>query len=90
MSGEKNQMFHNVIMEQRKKLNLSGVKEVKSFDEETVILETYMGNLTVKGEDLNIESFSVTTGELVAQGNIYALVYSNSSREKGMLRRLMK
>lgn len=90
MSEEKNQMFHNVIMEQCKKLNMSGVKDVKTFDEETVILETDMGNLTVKGEDLNIESFSVTTGELVAKGKIYALVYSDSGREKGMLRRLLK
>ena len=90
MSEEKNQMFHNVIMEQCKKLNMSGIKEVKTFDEETVILETDTGLLTVKGEELNIESFSVTTGELVAQGKIYALVYSDSAREKGMLRRLMK
>ena len=45
---------HNIIIEDRKKLTLSGVKDVISFDDETLLLETALGRLTVKGAGLHI------------------------------------
>ncbi len=90
MPEDKGAAVHNVILEQRKRLNMSGVKEVKTFDEETVVLDTVLGMLTIKGENLSIGSFSATSGELVAEGRIIALVYSDTDRDKGMLRRLLK
>ncbi len=90
MPEDKGAAVHNVILEQRKRLNMSGVKEVKTFDEETVVLDTVSGMLTIKGENLSIGSFSATSGELVAEGRIIALVYSDTDRDKGMLRRLLK
>ena len=90
MPEDKGAAVNNVILEQRKRLNMSGVKEVKTFDEETVVLDTVSGMLTIKGENLSIGSFSATSGELVAEGRIIALVYSDTDRDKGMLRRLLK
>lgn len=90
MPEDKGAAVHNVILEQRKRLNMSGVKEVKTFDEETVVLDTVSGMLTIKGENLSIGSFSATSGELVAEGRMIALVYSDTDRDKGMLRRLLK
>ncbi len=49
---------HNIIIEDRKKLTLSGVKDVVSFDDETLLLETALGRLTVKGAGLHIVNFS--------------------------------
>lgn len=69
---------------------MTGVKEVKAFDEETVVLDTSNGTLTIKGEALLINSFSAATGDLLMQGNVWALVYSGDRTDKGFLRRLLK
>ncbi|MEE0927954.1 MAG: sporulation protein YabP [Acutalibacteraceae bacterium] len=87
---EEKNVSHNLIIEQCKRINMSGVKEVKNFDEETVILETVRGILTIKGEELQINSFSASTGELFMEGNIWAAVYSGNDQSKGFLRRILK
>ena len=87
---EKNNIIHNVVIQQCKDINMTGVKEVKAFDEETVVLDTSKGTLTIKGETLIINSFSAVTGDLLMQGNIWALVYSGDRTDKGFLRRLLK
>lgn len=74
--------FHNIILENRGRLNVSGVEDVDSFDEGAVIIFTNMGVLTVRGEDLHINKFSVESGELFVEGNIYALTYSDDSMKK--------
>ena len=63
---------HNIIIEDRKKLTLSGVKDVISFDDETLLLETALGRLTVKGAGLHIVNFDTASGDLFAEGKIYA------------------
>ena len=87
---EKNNIIHNVVIQQCKDINMTGVKEVKAFDEETVVLDTSKGTLTIKGENLIINSFSAVTGDLLMQGNIWALAYSGDRTDKGFLRRLLK
>lgn len=67
---------HSIIIENRKKITMTGVKDVLSFDEETVILETSMGRLTVKGAGLHILNFDTESGEITAEGKIYAAVYT--------------
>ena len=74
---------HNMILEDRKQLALSGVSDVSGFDEETVILETELGQLTVKGSSLHISKFSLETGELNLDGNIYSLVYAENRQTEG-------
>ncbi len=73
----------NVIIENRKKLNISGVKEVSSFDDETILLDTALGKMTIKGEQLHIESFNTTTGDLTATGKVYAVVYMSEVKTTG-------
>lgn len=73
----------NVIIENRKKLNISGVKDVTSFDDETVLLDTTLGKMTVKGEGLRIESFNTVTGDLIAVGKVHAVVYMSDARTSG-------
>lgn len=90
MSEDKTNIVHNVIMEQCKKVNMTGIKEVKAFDEETVVLDTSCGTLTVKGENLLIGSFSTTTGELSMEGTVWGLVYSGDGQGKGFMKRLFK
>ncbi len=91
MSEERISAVHNVIMEKRTKLNMSGVLEVISFDDETVVLKTDMGMLTVKGSKLNIGGFSASSSELNMTGSVYALVYTEDSDVKtSFIKRLLK
>ncbi len=73
----------NVIIENRKKLNISGVKDVSSFDDETVLLDTALGKMTVKGEGIHIESFNTATGDLTATGKVHAVVYMSDAKVSG-------
>ncbi len=81
--GEAENISQNVIIEGRKKLHISGVKEVCSFDDETLVLSTVLGKMTVKGEALHIESFNAETGDLSAAGRIHAAVYMADGKSGG-------
>ena len=70
--------LHNIIVENREKISISGVEDVESFDEENIVLHTQMGVLSLKGTDLHINKFNVETGELVIEGEIDELIYSDS------------
>ena len=74
---------HNVIMEDRKIVTVSGVADIDSFEEQTVILYTDMGELTIKGYNLHINKLNVDTGELSVEGEIYSLVYADEQPSKG-------
>lgn len=83
--------IQNVIIENRKKINISGVKEVISFDEETILLDSTLGRITVKGENLHVESFTTDTGELSVTGKIHATVYMSDVKSGGgFISRLFK
>lgn len=73
----------NVIIENRKSLNISGVKDVMNFDDETILLETFLGKMTIKGENLHIENFNANTGDLCATGKVYAVVYMSDAKNSG-------
>ncbi len=71
--------IQNIILENRGKLSVSGVEEVLHFDEGTVILRTALGELSVHGEKLRVESLQVENGELSVTGRIGALSYAEES-----------
>ena len=66
---------HNLILEDRKHLTVSGVSDIDSFDEETVVVYTQMGELTIKGSDLHINALNIDTGELTVE-EICILLYT--------------
>ena len=69
-------VIQNVILENREKLSISGVLDVLSFDDQIVILETELGLLTVKGDNLRINKLSLDTAEVIVDGEIYNIGYS--------------
>ena len=82
---------HNVIMEDRKSLTVTGVKDVDSFDEQTMIIYTDMGELTVRGTQLHINRLNTEAGELNVTGNIFGLAYTDDRDKKaGLLGRLFR
>lgn len=78
-----NSVIQNIILENRSKLSISGVLDVLSFDDQVVILETDLGLLTVKGENLRINKLSIDTSEVIVEGDISSLTYSDKDIEKG-------
>ena len=75
-------VIQNIILENREKLSISGVLDVLSFDDQIVILETELGLLTVKGENLRINKLSLDTSEVVVDGEIYNLGYSEKENSQ--------
>ena len=67
---------HDVTIEGRGRLVVTGVKDVASFDDNTVVLDTEGGGLTIKGTDLHINRLSVDDGNLFIEGFIISCIYS--------------
>ncbi len=76
---------HSVILEGREKLSISGVEDVESFDEDSVIVLTSRGTLIIKGTDFRIEKLSLDHGELSLEGTVYSLQYEETTRRSGNL-----
>lgn len=76
---------HNIIMEERNKLSISGVTDVESFDETLVVMETTGGTLTVRGADLHVDKLNLENGELSLVGEIQSMEYDENSRQHGGL-----
>ncbi len=72
-----NESTQNIIVENRRRISVSGVEDVDSFDERDMILQTNLGTLSIKGEGLHINKFNVETGELIIDGDIDELIYHN-------------
>ena len=81
--SEERMETHSFIMENRKKLTLTGVCDVESFDENQVIMDTVQGRLTVKGDALHISGFNRETGDLSVDGTVDSVQYSDSKRQSG-------
>ena len=75
-------VIQNLILENREKLSISGVKDVLSFDDQVVMVETELGLLTVKGENLRINKLSIDTSEVIVEGEISYLAYSDKEQDK--------
>ena len=75
-------VVQNLILENRGKLSISGVLDVLSFDDQVIMVETELGLLTIKGENLRITKLSIDTSEVIVEGNISYLAYSNKEVEK--------
>lgn len=88
--NRKQPLSHLLTLTDRKRLSLSGVEEVDSFDEETVALSTVGGALTIRGSGLKINKLSLDGGELLVEGRIDGLEYvGENEKRRGFLGRLL-
>ncbi len=81
---------HKLTLNERKKLTMTGVSEVVSFDDTSVVLKTGMGVLTVHGENLQLKNLSAEGGQVAVDGKITALVYEEPRAERGWLQRMLR
>ncbi len=73
---------HNAILENRKRLLLSGVTDVDSFNENQMLLFTELGELLIRGKNLHINEMNVETGDFSVEGDIWALIYGDKDKNK--------
>jgi len=85
---------HRLTIENRASGTMTGIREVVSFDENQVVLDTDMGLLTLKGKELHINRLTLEKGEVDLNGTIESLTYSSNEalRRSGesLLTRLFK
>ncbi len=81
----------NVMLEDRKKLTVTGVTDVDSFDERTVSVYTNLGEMSVRGMDIRINKLNTETGELTLEGRIDALIYTQEQpKNQGFFNRVFR
>lgn len=83
----------NIIIEERKRLSISGVEDIDTFDESDFTAITSAGALVVKGRDFHISKLNVDTGELIVEGDFDSCVFNNSFKGRtggGILAKMFK
>lgn len=75
----------NLILENREKLNITGVIEVGSFNEELITMKTELGELAIYGYSLKINKLNVDSSEVSIEGNIQCLEYSDKNNGKSKI-----
>ncbi len=84
---------HKVEINRRKEIEISGVKELDSFDNEEFLLETTMGYLVVRGQQLQLKNLNVEEGFVQITGKMYEMTYvddHSGERAKGLFGKLFK
>ena len=87
MAGEP--MEHRLNLDGREKLTVTGVTEVVSFEDSTVVLHTGMGTLVVQGRELQLKMLSLEGGQVAVDGHVSALLYEEPRQSGSWLRRLL-
>lgn len=82
MEEKKSLKPHSISWRDRMQGSVTGVTDVLSFDENSVVLETEKGRMTLKGKDLHIGRLMLEQGEVELEGAIDSIVYSGSSPAK--------
>lgn len=85
MPHEERTLPHALTLTSRQTLALSGVTDVSAFDENTIAMDTSMGTLTVRGENLHVEKLTLDQGELTLTGEIQSLEYDDTASQRGGL-----
>ena len=80
---------HTLTLEGRSRLTVTGVTDVPSFCEESIVAEVEGGAVTIAGEGLHIARLSLSEGALSVEGRVTALEYSDRTRA-GLWRRIWK
>lgn len=85
---------HRLVIENREHTEITGVIHVDSFDDEEVVMETEVGLLAVRGENLHIKHLNLEQGEVLIDGYVLELAYAeekrNRARGRNILERLFK
>ena len=83
------QLPHKLTLNERKQLTMTGVSEVVSFDDTSVVLHTSLGTLVIQGRELQLKTLSLDGGQVAVDGTIVALGYEEPKAAHSWLGRLL-
>lgn len=86
--AEQQNLPHNLTLNERKKLTLTGATDVVSFDESCVVIRTPLGTLVVQGQELQLKTLD--GGNVSVEGQIAALTYEENRSAGGWFSRLIR
>jgi len=85
---------HTISINERKNINITGVKKIDSFDNEEFLMDTVMGYVVIKGEELEIVKLDTFQGSVSIKGKINSLTYMDGNgkknKEDGVFSKLFK
>src|SRR5690625_1393132 len=84
---------HNIQINNRKEIEINGVKDIDSFDNEEFLIETVMGYLIIRGQNLQLKNLNVDEGLVQIKGKLYEMTYvddQQTGRAKGLFSKLFK
>lgn len=97
LDGSGGSVQHTLHIVNREQVAIQGVLAVESFDDQEIVLETEMGTLTLRGEELQIKQLDLESGRFAVEGLIAACLYTTprqrggrAPRSRGFLERLLK
>lgn len=79
---DEKEVGYSLCLHGREVLELNGIEDVFSFEDCCVVLQTAGGMLTVDGEGLHIQRLEVENGELVVEGRVCGLYYTETPPKK--------
>lgn len=85
---------HKLSLDNRKRLTMSGIKDVVSFDLTQILLESTLGMIHIKGNDIKITRLSLEKGEVDIDGTVDSITYSEvkayGEKGKSIIKRMFK
>ena len=94
IEGIVNNYNHSINVVERKNLIVTGVKKIENFDSEEFLIETNMGFLVIKGNELELIKLDTMQGNVSIKGTIisfsYIDDYKNKTKENSIINRLFK
>ena len=92
MSENKIQKSNTISILSRKQISITGVNDIINFDESSILLSTECGKLIIEGNNLQITTLDVDSGNLVVQGTVNSVYYNESEKDNkhGLLTRIFK
>ncbi len=85
--------YHNVVIKDRKIMELTGVKQIDSFDANEFLIETAQGWMLIQGKELKLGKLDTERGDVVIKGVIESMTYVTNKKGNGkesMITKLFK
>ena len=84
-------LSHIIKLSERKNIIISGIKKINNFDEKEFSLESIMGNIIIKGENLEMLKLDTIEGNVSIKGKINSFSYTDApTKENSILMKLFK
>lgn len=90
MGENQMQLPHRLTLNERRQLSMTGVSEVVSFDDTSVVLRTELGTLVIQGSGLQLKTLSLEGGQVVVEGSVSAMHYEEPRPAGSWLRRILQ